>query len=175
MQFDVEVGGRIRRVAVVRSGHGFAISVDDRPYHVDAARTGVHALSLLVDTGVAGGPQSFEVTLAEDRRGEAVATVNGIPVRVAVNRRPRPAGAPHAGPAGRPLPVTAPMPGRVVRVLVSAGDRVAARQPVVVVEAMKMENELRAAGDGTVAAVHAREGESVEAGALLVVIEPREP
>jgi biotin carboxyl carrier protein len=63
------------------------------------------------------------------------------------------------------------MPGKVVRVLVKAGDRVAARQPVVVVEAMKMENELRASREGTVAEVHVREGMSVDAGALLVVIQ----
>jgi biotin carboxyl carrier protein len=59
----------------------------------------------------------------------------------------------------------------VVRVLVRAGDVVGARQPLVVVEAMKMENELRAARDGHVAAIHAQEGASVDAGALMVVIE----
>ena len=59
------------------------------------------------------------------------------------------------------------MPGKVVRVLVKAGDTVRARQPVVVVEAMKMENELRADRDGTVAEIHVREGKSVDAGALL--------
>jgi biotin carboxyl carrier protein len=63
------------------------------------------------------------------------------------------------------------MPGKVVRVLVKAGDAVTARQPVVVVEAMKMENELRASRDGTVAEIHVREGMSVDAGALLLVIQ----
>jgi biotin carboxyl carrier protein len=63
------------------------------------------------------------------------------------------------------------MPGKVVRVLVKGGDPVAARQPVVVVEAMKMENELRASREGTVAEIHVREGMSVDAGALLVVIQ----
>jgi biotin carboxyl carrier protein len=62
------------------------------------------------------------------------------------------------------------MPGKVVRVLVRPGDTVRARQPLVVVEAMKMENELRAPRDGTVSDVTAREGASVEAGALLVVL-----
>jgi biotin carboxyl carrier protein len=62
------------------------------------------------------------------------------------------------------------MPGKVVRVLVKNGDTVLARQPLVVVEAMKMENELRAGRDGTVAEVHAKEGASVDAGALLVEI-----
>jgi biotin carboxyl carrier protein len=56
-------------------------------------------------------------------------------------------------------------------VLVKAGDRVSARQPAVVVEAMKMENELRASREGTVAEIHVREGMSVDAGALLIVIQ----
>jgi biotin carboxyl carrier protein len=63
------------------------------------------------------------------------------------------------------------MPGKVVRVLVAAGDAVRARQPIVVVEAMKMENELRADRDGVVSDIHTREGALVEAGALLIVIQ----
>jgi biotin carboxyl carrier protein len=62
------------------------------------------------------------------------------------------------------------MPGQIVRVLAKAGDAVQARQPVVV-EAMKMENELRADRSGKVAEIHAREGLLVEAGALLAVIQ----
>jgi biotin carboxyl carrier protein len=75
------------------------------------------------------------------------------------------------GAASGPQRVTAPMPGKVVRVLVKPGDAVAARQPVVVVEAMKMENELRAGREGTVSDVQVREGMSVDAGALLLVIQ----
>jgi biotin carboxyl carrier protein len=67
--------------------------------------------------------------------------------------------------------VVAPMPGRVVRVLVSPGDEVAARQPVVVVEAMKMENELRSPKAGRVKDVAVTPGASVDAGRVLVVIE----
>jgi glutaconyl-CoA/methylmalonyl-CoA decarboxylase subunit gamma len=70
-----------------------------------------------------------------------------------------------------PHKLTAPMPGKIVHVLVRAGDPVAARQPLVVVEAMKMENELRASRAGTVAEVHAHEGQSVDAGTLLVTIQ----
>jgi biotin carboxyl carrier protein len=62
------------------------------------------------------------------------------------------------------------MPGKVVRVLVAAGDAVGSRQPLVVVEAMKMENELRALAPGVVARVEVREGQLVDAGALLVVV-----
>jgi biotin carboxyl carrier protein len=67
--------------------------------------------------------------------------------------------------------VTSAMPGRVVRVLIKPGDRVVERQPLVVVEAMKMENELRAPGDAVVRDVTVGEGASVEAGAILVVLE----
>jgi biotin carboxyl carrier protein len=67
--------------------------------------------------------------------------------------------------------VLAPMPGKVVKVLVKAGDEVKARQGLVVVEAMKMENELRSPKDGRVSDVLVAEGASVEAGRLLVVVE----
>jgi biotin carboxyl carrier protein len=67
--------------------------------------------------------------------------------------------------------VLAPMPGKVVKVLVKPGDEVKARQGLVVVEAMKMENELRSPKDGRVAEVLVTEGASVEAGRLLVVVE----
>ena len=63
------------------------------------------------------------------------------------------------------------MPGRVVRVLLAVGDEVASRQGVVVVEAMKMENELRATKGGRVKEVSVTPGTSVEAGRVLVVIE----
>lgn len=70
-----------------------------------------------------------------------------------------------------PFSIKAPMPGRVVRVLVGVGDRVIARQAVVVVEAMKMENELRTPRDGVVKEVSVVPGAAVETGAVLVVIE----
>jgi biotin carboxyl carrier protein len=64
------------------------------------------------------------------------------------------------------------MPGKVLRVLVTVGEAVTERQPVVVVEAMKMENELRAAAAGVVAELHVSEGQSVDAGTLLLVLGP---
>jgi biotin carboxyl carrier protein len=62
------------------------------------------------------------------------------------------------------------MSGKVVRVLVQPGEGVRARQPLVVIEAMKMENELSATHDGTVADIKVRDGQSVDAGTLLIVI-----
>jgi biotin carboxyl carrier protein len=112
-----------------------------------------------------------ETVVTPDAAGQLTAIVDGTPVPVAVNgRRQRTRDqAAHAGTG--PQRVTAPMPGKIVRVLVAAGEAVRARQPVAVIEAMKMENELRAGRDGTVAEVLGRQGDSVEAGALLLVIQ----
>jgi biotin carboxyl carrier protein len=87
-----------------------------------------------------------------------------------VSRRKREREAVPAVVEGASHAVKAPMPGRVMRVLVAVGDRVTARQGVVVVEAMKMENELRSPRDGTVKEVGVVAGATVETGAVLVVI-----
>ncbi len=75
-----------------------------------------------------------------------------------------------AGPTG-PAPIIAPMPGLIVRVNVNPGEQVVAGQGIVVMEAMKMENELRATADGTVRSVEVVAGTAVEKGALLVALE----
>jgi acetyl/propionyl-CoA carboxylase alpha subunit len=67
--------------------------------------------------------------------------------------------------------IVAPMPGKVVRILVAAGDEVKQGQGLVVVEAMKMQNEMKAPRDGRVTALEVRENDSVTAGMLLAVVE----
>jgi acetyl/propionyl-CoA carboxylase alpha subunit len=76
-----------------------------------------------------------------------------------------------SGQAHEQAGLAAPMPGTVIRVFVSAGDRVTARQPLLVIEAMKMETPVIAPYDGTVRAVHVAEGDGVPAGALLVELD----
>ncbi|MEO8564353.1 MAG: biotin/lipoyl-containing protein [bacterium] len=76
-----------------------------------------------------------------------------------------------SAPAAGPAPLRAPMPGMIARVHVQAGDVVQAGQGLIVMEAMKMENELRASASARVKAVHARVGTAVEKGALLLELE----
>jgi biotin carboxyl carrier protein len=168
MQYEVEIAGRLLHVAVTRAGDGFAVTVDGRTRQVDAARIDAHTLSLLVDT-----VWSKEVSIAADPVGGQLAVhVGATPVTVTLNGRRRWGRKDEgAGAVSGPQRLVAPMPGKVVRVLVKRGDLVTARQPVVVVEAMKMENELRASREGTVTEIHVREGMSVDAGALLLVIQ----
>ncbi len=168
MRYQIAIGGRTRQVDVTPAGAGFAVTLDGRTRHVDVARIDPQTLSLILDNGV-----SRVAVITPDRAaGRAVVGVNGTPVPVAISER-RPGRRPVEGAAAGtgPQRVTAPMPGKIVRVLAAVGDAVVARQPLVVVEAMKMENELRAGRPGTVAEIHAREGQSVDAGALLVVIQ----
>lgn len=97
------------------------------------------------------------------RRGEAF-EVEVVDERTHHIRRLVGAGAEHAG----PQVLRAPMPGLVVRVLAQPGQEVGAGQGLVVLEAMKMENELKAAAAGTVDRVHVTPGQAVEKGAVLV-------
>jgi pyruvate carboxylase subunit B len=75
-----------------------------------------------------------------------------------------------SGPAG-PVPLLAPMPGLIVRVEVQVGDTVSAGQGLIVMEAMKMENELRSHGPGVVKAIRVTAGDAVEKGATLIELE----
>ncbi len=123
-----------------------------------------------VETGlwsVLEGTRSYEV-----RVGGGDVLVNGRRVEVEW-RDPRDwnPGAARAAASGS-AQIKAPMPGKVVRLLVALGDEVNAGQGVVVVEAMKMQNELKSPRDGRVASVTARENDTVNAGAVLVTIEP---
>ena len=153
-----------------RAGDGFAVALDGHTWRIDAARVDAHTLSLIVDNAEEKRA-GVEVTVVPGRSaGQFTIQVGGVPVSVTVDGRRRSTGSDAATGTG-PQRITAPMPGKVVRLFVQPGEVVKARQPLIVVEAMKMENELRAGRDGTVTEIHAREGLSVDAGALLIVIQ----
>jgi len=183
MTFEVEVGGRTFTVAVERTDRAgrFRVALDGVPRLIDVSRTGDFGLSLLVmgtvplpgsEQGtVPLSPRSADVQIVPGGgHGELFVGLQGRTIGVTVNgRRSAHAEGPLHG-HGQ-VTIVAPMPGRVVRVLVAAGDPVDVRQPVVVVEAMKMENELRAPRAGHVREIAVAPGTSVEAGRVLAVIE----
>ena len=174
MQYDVVIGERTRRVMVQRADKVWRVTVDGEVSHVDAVRIDEALLSLLVGPEGPGMPsRSVPVVVIAGRTpGELGVHVNGRQLTVTVAdagraRRRRGAAVHEDGPQR----VTASMAGKVVRVLVAVGEAVEAGQGLVVVEAMKMENELRAAKAGHVASIPVTEGQSVDAGAVLAVVE----
>jgi len=154
-------------VEVEELGEGrLVLSVDGKRHEVDALALDHGAVSLLLDGRV------YDVEF-DDVGEEVQVLVRGDVFRVDVaderTLRLR-AGAAAFQVEGKVI-LTAPMPGKVVRLLVQQGQRVTEGQGLVVVEAMKMENELKSPKAGTVTEVFAREGGTVEANAKLLVVE----
>ena len=171
MKLQVEIGNRVRTVEVLPGPSGYQVLVDGQPWQVDAVQLGPEKWSLIVRDN--GQPLSVEAVVSPHRGNGALDVyLDGfhIPVHVKNGRGRRSADSGGSG-GSAVQKIGAPMPGKVVRVLVSPGDAVKARQGLVVVEAMKMENEVRALRDGRVREVPATEGQLVEAGATLVVVE----
>jgi biotin carboxyl carrier protein len=168
MLYQVTIGERVFRVELGPGGahiDGTAVTVsleqaegsrvrglivDGRSYRIVPDRTGRGRWRLVLP----GSSVSADVV---DERTRAIREMAGA----------------GAGPVG-PAPIVAPMPGMVVKVEVSEGDRVQAGQGIAIVEAMKMENELRASAAGVVHRVHVRQGEAVEKDQVLVDLAPLE-
>jgi biotin carboxyl carrier protein len=172
MELQIEVNGRVRAVTVEPRDGAFAVTIDGRERLVDVAAVDDSTYSLVC---LSGAQQSVQAGLAgTGLPGElAVHMANGVVTARVLTGGAGRFGRGTAGPAvvSGVRPVLAPMPGKVVKVLVKPGDQVAVRQGLVVVEAMKMENELRSPKDGRVVEVLVTEGMSVEAGRVLVVVE----
>jgi biotin carboxyl carrier protein len=171
MNCEVETRGTRRSVEVHRVGQDWVVTLDGQTSTVNVRQVG-DTWSMLIGEGPSR--RSFDIRIDGRTNGERIVHVNGrsLPVllvdpRERLTRRSL-AGA-HVGEG--PRSIVAPMPGRIVKVLVKAGDRVAAHQGLVVVEAMKMENELRAPRAGSIADVRVKDGMSVEARAVLIVLE----
>lgn len=167
MELIVTVGGRTERVRVERSGDGVLVRVGERAYEVDPASLGPQHWSLLV-----GGEQFEVAALARGAGRWWVASARGGQLAEVTDPLTHLARQGEAARRGhRREQVTAYMPGRVVAVLVGEGEAVRAGQGVVVLEAMKMENEIQAEHDGVIKRVCVAPGEAVEGGDVLFELE----
>jgi biotin carboxyl carrier protein len=178
---ELEVAGRRRSVDVRQVDGGSVVTIDGRSVFVSAVQAGERWSVLVGDADVvtAGAPglrslRSYDVRIGRRAPGEVAVAVDGAVVTVGLAGRMARSTRPGAGAAAGSNAIVAPMPGRIVKVLVKAGDVVSAHQPVIVVEAMKMENELRAPRGGTVVDVRVVEGLLVEAKTVLLVVEGAE-
>jgi len=167
MAFIAKLGGESCRVEIEEMDKSlYRVSVDGNDLVVDAKKTGLSSYSLIIDN------RSFEVDVdvSED---EYRVLVDGRSYHIHLidERRVRLGGLQTGIQLQGRQNVAVPMPGKVIAVLVSEGDRVEKGQGLVIVEAMKMENEVRSPISGEVKEVRAKAGETLEAGAVLVVVE----
>jgi biotin carboxyl carrier protein len=165
MELIVRHGDREERVTVRRNDQGYEVTVGDRTYHVDSipAANAVHSLRIdgaQHEVSVRTQGEDYAVT---SRHGTATVSVTDPLTHLAAQSRGKG--------AKRQKRVTAYMPGRVVAVLVEEGAAVTSGQGIVVLEAMKMENEIRAEHDGTIAKVFVQPGQAVDSGNPLFELE----
>jgi biotin carboxyl carrier protein len=168
MRWQARLGDQARRLEMTRRSDGLLeATVDGRAYLLNVTQPQASVYSILADGA------SHEA-IVRVQRGSARVRIGGTVFDVAPDRPELSRRGPGADPAARggQVTVSAVMPGRVLRVMVKPGDKVASRQGLVVIEAMKMENELSSPREGTIKEVRAEPGRTVETGETLVVIEP---
>ena len=155
-------------ILIQDDGARVSAEIDGRGYTLEVRESGASSYVLIADgqvfdcrvdgrpdagkaIGVIVGATDYSVTLTDPKR------LRGASSAVA--------------PAGEAARIVAPMPGKVVRVLVNVGDRVEAGAGIVVVEAMKMQNEMKSPKTGTIVALNVDVGATVNAGDVLAVVE----
>lgn len=165
MLYEILIDGKPHKVELTHEGRAWTCRVDGEEVHADAILARRDVLSILI------GGSAYEVKRERTPADTHLWVKNSrfaIEVRDPRSLRSRKAA---AGATEGPQKIVAPMPGKVVRVLASAGAQVEAKQGVIVVEAMKMQNEMKSAKKGTVKQVLVQEGATVNAGDVLAIIE----
>lgn len=165
MTYEVTIAGQTHKVELTRAGTAWHCKLDGRELPLDVAAIQNGVLSLLVDG------KSYEV------KQESTATETNIVIGSerfnATVRDPRSLRSRRsAGGAEEGIKkISSPMPGKVVRILAPVGTEVEAGQGVLVIEAMKMQNEMKSPKKGTIKKISASVGDAVEAGQVLAEIE----
>jgi biotin carboxyl carrier protein len=166
MTLHIQIDGRTRRIELPDALTGSIIcSLDGEPKQFDVHLLSPGVLSLVIDGRshrciLDEGPTERAVLLDGKRFVYALDDPRSLRSRRGA-----------AADAGGPRPIKAPMPGRVVRILASAGDAVDAQQGILVIEAMKMQNEMKSPKAGSVVRIAVVVGDTVQAGQVLAVIE----
>lgn len=168
MKLVADISGEKHDVDVRREGNTVFAEIDGRRYEVEASEPEPNVFLLK------SGNKIFEafVSRANNTADPVMVHIGGREVEIAVSDPKRlrgsGGGTDHAGGAAE---IKTAMPGKVVRILVATGDTVQKGDGVIVVEAMKMQNEMKSPKDGVVKDLKVTEGDTVGAGDVLVVIE----
>jgi biotin carboxyl carrier protein len=167
MAFIAKLGEQTYTVEIDEVGKSvYKISIDGTEFFVDGKKTGRTNYSLIVDD------RSFEIEV-DHTEDEYRVLVDGrnYHINLVDERRVRVGGAQSGFESQGRQKVSVPMPGKVIAVLVAEGDAVEKGQGLVIVEAMKMENEVRSPITGEVKEIKVTPGDTVEGGAVLLIVE----
>jgi biotin carboxyl carrier protein len=167
LEFEFTLNGEKRRVSTDARQPVATVKIDGTDYEVDWRRVRQGVISLIM----AG--RSHTVQVARTDAGVTV-DIEGQHFVLETGSRDDDSAVAAGAAAGGGGKIKAPMPGNVVKVMVAEGDEVTVGQSIVVVEAMKMENEVRSGVDGTVRKVNVAAGDSVGTSEVMVEIEPAE-
>jgi len=165
MRYEILIDGSLHQLELARDGRRWLCRVDGQEVEVDAIVSRPDVLSILIDGA------AYEVKRERTPTDTHFWVKNSrfaVEVRDPRSLRGRKA---KAGSTEGPQKIAAPMPGKIVRILAPAGSSVEAGQGIIVVEAMKMQNELKSPKAGTVKQVLVHEGATVNAGDVLAIIE----
>jgi acetyl/propionyl-CoA carboxylase alpha subunit len=167
LEYEFTLNGEKRRVSTDARSPNATVTIDGTVYEVDWSRVREGVLSLIMDG------RSHTVQVARSDGGVTV-DVDGQHFVIGTGSRDDDSAVAAGAGGGGGGTIKAPMPGNVVKVMVEEGDEVVAGQSIVVVEAMKMENEVKSGTDGTVKKVNVAAGDSVGTSEVMVEIEPAE-
>lgn len=166
MTYDVIVDGKTHHVELTRGEKLWSCKVDGQEIEVDATLTARDVMSVLVDG------KAYEIKRERSLQGELHMVIGSARYAVDV-QDPRSLRTRRAVAGAEPGPqkIKAAMPGKIVRILVNEKDEVKGGQGIIVMEAMKMQNELKSPKDGRVQKILTAEGSTVNAGDTLAIIE----
>jgi len=164
VKLQIEIDGKKRRVETTQAGERRIWTINGQRLEADATEVSPGIYSILIDG------KSFEVRVERSGAGvRAIAGSREFRIAVADERDWQRKRGSAIEAEGRQR-ILAPMPGKIVRVLVKTGDQVRAGQGLLVVEAMKMQNEIRAPKSGTIDRLAVVEGQTVNAGEVVAIV-----
>jgi biotin carboxyl carrier protein len=165
MKIELEIDGQIIEGEFTLSGGAAQLSFGGATREAQVSEPEPGMFTVIINDRV------YRCALEVSPGGAVEVIVNGERIPVAARDKKHLRGQAGAAAASGQVKLSAPMPGKVVRVLLKAGDEVAARQGVMVVEAMKMQNEVQSPKAGKIAEIKVSEGQTVNSGEVLAVIE----
>ena len=163
MRISAKAGDQLLNVDIERRDGVYRVDVDGIRYQVDALKLEGDFFSVLMEG------RSYEVSV--EARGDTYYVRHGASELLVTLSDPSRQARDAAAGADGPENIITMMPGKVVRLMAAEGESVEAGQGLIVVEAMKMENEIAASREGKVASIKVEPGQTVEGGAVLMVIE----